>query len=143
MTFAAEVVTLGAHHFDIDAARTQVINSIMPVEQADERPDCATGIVVLGFAKQQGAAALEVAQVDVITERGPDNLAGTVDRQHHFRLRIVPGRIGPNADFGANPDGGHGLRLVEHFGVGTDTHLEIGRPQVAPDQRVLQANCFH
>src|SRR5207247_6456993 len=128
----AELITLWTQHIDMDAGLAQVVDSVALVEQANERPDGATGIVVLGLAEQQGAAPLEVAQVDIVAERGPDYLAGTVDRQHHFRLRIVPGRISADADLCANADGRQGLRLVEHFGVGADTDLEVLRPQVTP-----------
>ena len=43
------------------------------VEEADERPDRAGGIVVLGLAEQQGRAALHVAQVDVVAEHRADD----------------------------------------------------------------------
>src|SRR5437867_13163874 len=111
MTLTAELITLWTQHINMDAGRAQVVDSVALVEQAHERPDSATGIVVLGLAEQQGAAPLEVAQIHVVAECGPDYRAGTVDRQHHFRLGIVPGRIGPNTDLRANADGRQGLRL--------------------------------
>ena len=72
----------------------------------------------------------------------PTTVAGTVDRQHDFRLGIVPGRIGADADLCAHADGGHGLRFVEDFGVGADADFQVLGPKVAPDQRFLEAHCF-
>ncbi len=44
------------------------------------------------------------------------------------------------ADFRAETDRGHGLALGEHLGVRADADLQILRPGVARDQRLLQ---FH
>ena len=38
------------------------------IEQADERADRAGAVIVLGLAEQQGAAAFEVPQIDVVAE---------------------------------------------------------------------------
>ena len=62
----------------------------MFVEQANKRPQCAGGVVVLGLAQQQRAAPLEVAQVDVVAQGRAVDPALAVDGQHHFRLRVVP-----------------------------------------------------
>ena len=43
------------------------------VEQADEGADGGRGVVVLGLGQQQRRAALDVAQVDVVAERGADD----------------------------------------------------------------------
>ena len=52
--------------------RAHVVDAEALVEQADERADRARRVVVLGLAEQQRAAALEVAQVDVVAERRAD-----------------------------------------------------------------------
>ncbi len=77
-----------------------IFNAEVAIEQADERADCAGGIVVLRLAEQQGGAAFEIAQVDVVAERRADNATVRGDGQHHFRLRVVPLRFGMDADQG-------------------------------------------
>ena len=47
----------------------------MVVEKADERPQCAGAVVVFGLAEKKRAPPLEVAQVDVVAERGADDRA--------------------------------------------------------------------
>ena len=108
------------------------------VEQADERADRARRVVVLGLAEQQRAAALEVAQVDVVAERRADGLAVAADDQHDLGLRIVPLRLRMDADLGARADRRHRLRLGEDLGIGADADLEILRPRLLRDQRVLE-----
>ena len=60
-------------HREIAAAN--VVDPEPVVEEADERTDRARRVVVLGLAEEQRAAALEVAQVDVVAERRADGLA--------------------------------------------------------------------
>ena len=85
--------------------RAHVVEREAVVEQADERADRAGGVVVLGLAEQQRAAAFEVAQVDVVAERRADGLRrGCSTDQHDFGLGIVPGRIRAHADLGAPAD---------------------------------------
>ena len=68
------------------------------VEQPEERPDRARGVVVLGAAEQQRAAALHVAQVHVVAEGDADDRAVAVDRQHQLRLGVAPDRGRVHAD---------------------------------------------
>ena len=73
--------------------RAHVVDAEAAVEQAQERPDRAGRVVVLRLAEQQRAAALEVAQVDVVAQRRAPHGAAAVDEQHDLRLRVVPGRL--------------------------------------------------
>jgi hypothetical protein len=95
------------------------------VEQADEGADRARGIVVLGLAQQQGAAPLDVAQVDIIAQRGAPDPALRVHHQHQLRFRVAPARRRVNADPGAGSDRGHGLTLGEHFGIGPQPDFQV------------------
>ena len=115
-----------------------VVDREVAIEQADERPDRAGGVVVLGLAEQERAAALEVAEVDVVAECRADRLAAAVHRQHDFRLGIVPLGLGMDADLGAGADRGHRLRLGEDLGIGSDAHFEVLRPRALADQHLLQ-----
>ena len=81
---------------------------------------------------------LEVAQIDVVAERRSDRLALWIDGQHHFRLGIVPVRIGADADLGAPANGGENRHLGEDLGVRPDRDFEILRPEAVLDQRPLQ-----
>ena len=76
----AQVHRLAAHVVELEAG----------IEEPDEGADGAGGIVVLGLAQQQRAAPFDVAQVHVVAQRRPDNLATAVDRQHHLGFRVVP-----------------------------------------------------
>src|SRR5207248_10999380 len=105
---------------------------------ADERPDRAGCIIVLGLAQQQRAAAFEVAQVDVVAERRAADFTAAIYHQHDFRLGVVPARIGAHADLRAPADARQRRRLGEDFRVGTDRDLEILRPEPVLDQRVLE-----
>ncbi len=100
------------------------------VEDADEGADGGGGVVVLGFAEQQGRAALDIAQVDVIAEADAFDLALAVDGQHHLGFGVVPFRDRVQADGGAVADRGHGRGLGEDLGIRADADLEILRPQV-------------
>ena len=109
------------------------------VEQADERADRARRVVVLGLAEQQRAAALEVAQVDVVAERGADDAAAAVDGEHDLRLGIVPLPTSGWMPISAPvPDRRHRLRLGEDLGVGPDADFEVLRPHALRDQHVLE-----
>jgi hypothetical protein len=84
-------------------SRAHLVQAEAGVEQADEGADRAGGVVVLGLAQQQRAAALDVAQVDVVAQAGADDVAAAVDGQHHLGLGVVPGRVGADADVRARP----------------------------------------
>ena len=60
---------VGPAHLHRQVAAAHVGDAELAVEQADERADGAAAVVVLGLAQQQGAAAFEVAQVDVVAQR--------------------------------------------------------------------------
>ncbi len=108
------------------------------VEQTDEGADRAGTVVVLGLAEQQRAAALDVAQVDVVAQRGAQHAAGAAHCQHDLRFRIVPLRIRMQADVGAAAHRRHRLRLGEHFGIDAYAHFHVLRPGAAPLQFALQ-----
>ena len=112
------------------------------VEETDERPDGAGGVVVLRLAQQERAAALEVAEVDVVAERGADDAAGVAHGEHDFRLRVVPLRLRVDADLGAGADGGHRLPLGKYFRVWADPDFEILGPYALGDQDVLEPPCL-
>ena len=120
-----------------DVAAADVVDAEAFVEEANERTDRARRVVVLGLAEKQRAAALEIAQVDVVAERRAHGAAVAVHREHDFRLRIVPLRLGVDAHLGAQTHRRHRLRLGEDLGIGTDAHLEVLRPGALPDQRFL------
>ena len=67
-------------------------------------------VLSLALREKQGAAPLEIAQVDVVAERGADDGAGGVDDEDDLGLGVVPGRAGMEADLGAAADRGHRLR---------------------------------
>ena len=57
--------------------------------------------------------------------------------QHDLGLGIVPFRLRMDADFRAEPDRRHRLRLGEDLGVGSDAHFEILRPGTRVHERIL------
>lgn len=59
------------------------------------------------------------------------------DGQDHLRLGIVPGGGRQDVDFRPDADGGQRLRLGEDLRIGADTDLEIGRPEAALLQDLL------
>ena len=110
----------------------------MRVEEANQRPDRARRVVVLGLAEQQRAATLEVAQVDVVAQRRAERAAAAVDREHDLGLGVVPGRARVDAHVGAQPHGRHRRRLGEDLGVGSDAHLQVLRPGALRDQHTAE-----
>jgi hypothetical protein len=97
---------------------------------------------VLGLAQQQRAAALEVAQVDVIAQARAQGASGAVHRQHDLRFGVIPRGLGVDADIRAEPHRRHRLRLGEDFCIGANADFEILRPHLFPDQHILQARGF-
>ena len=108
------------------------------VEEAQERTDRAAGIVVFGLGQQQRRTAFDVAQVDVVAQGSADDAAVGGDREHDFRLGIVPGRQRMKSRIHAGADRGHRLRLGEDFRIRSDADFEILAPHVVRDQRVLE-----
>ena len=108
-------------------------------KKRSERADRAGRVVVLGLAEQQGRAAFDVAQVDVVAERGADDPAVGGDDEHDLGFRVVPRGGGMDAGIHAGADGGHRLGLGEDFGVRADADLEILAPGALLDQHFLQA----
>ena len=70
----------------------------MLVEQPDEGAYGAGGVVVLRLSEQQGAATLDVPQIDVVPQRGTEDASLSIADEYDLRLRVVPGRIGTHAD---------------------------------------------
>jgi hypothetical protein len=86
---------------------------IVFVEQPHERTDRAGGVVVLRLAQQQRAASLEIAQVDVVAERGAYRERPCRSPPARFRFRIVPLGLRVDADLGAQPTADIGCDLVK------------------------------
>src|SRR5690606_14472592 len=104
--------------------RLYVVKGVAFVEKADERPQRSGRIIVLGLAKQQRGAALDVPQVDVVAERRPDD-SPCARRDHgYLRLGIVPAGDRMQPDIGAETDCGHRLAFGEYLGVRADADLE-------------------
>ena len=119
------------------ASRVKVL-----VEQPEEGPDRARGIVVLRAREEQRAPALDVSQVDVVAEADGDDRARVVDDEHQLGLGIVPDRGRMDAHAGAQAHRGHGRALREQLRVGPDAHLEVLRPHALGDEHVLDAGGF-
>ena len=119
-------------------AAAYVVDTEVVVEQADEGADGGRCVVVLGLAQQQCAAALEVAQIDVVAEGTAARFAAAVDRQHDFGLGVVPGAFRVQANLCAHADRTQGLRLGEDLGVGADANLKVLRPHALADQHLAQ-----
>ncbi len=137
---AAHGEAIGAAHFQMHGFAAHVVHAETGVEQPDEGADGAGGVVVLGLAEQQGAAALDVAQVDVVAQRGAHDVAAAVHGQHHLGLGVVPGRIGADADLLAGADGCQYGRLGEDLGVGADADLQVLGPQALLLQQGFQGH---
>ena len=109
----------------------------VPVEQPHERPQRARRIIVLGLAQQQRRATLDVAQIDVIAQRGADDLALAGHHQSHFGLRVVPARARMQPHFSAEPHRTHRLALGEDLRIRANAHFQVLAPHPARDQRLL------
>ena len=79
----------------------------------------------LGLAKEQGRAALDVAQIDIVSEARADNLPSARGDDHNLRLGIVPGRHRMQSHIRTETDRRHRLALGENLRVGADADLEI------------------
>ena len=121
------------------SAAPHVVQRPARVEQPDERPDRAGGVVVLGLAQQQRRAPLDVAQVHVVAQGRADDPARAVDTASttsgsglfHFDTGCSP-TIAPVAHRRQR------LALGEHLGVRPDADLEILAPQPFGLQRGLR-----
>src|SRR5262249_9760711 len=89
------------------------------------------------LAEQQRAPSLEVAQVDVVAQRGANGVAGAVDGEHDLRLGVVPLRLRMDPDLGPGAHRRHRLSLGEDLRVGADSDFELLRPHALRQQRVL------
>ena len=94
----ALVLRVPPDNLKLEHGLTDVVHREAVVEQADEGADAARGIVVLGLAEEKCAAALEVAQVHVVAERGAHSLALSVADDDDLGLGIVPVGIRADAD---------------------------------------------
>ena len=118
--------------------RAHVVEREGRVEEAQEGPERAAGVLVLGLAEQERRPPLEIAQIDVIGERRADDRPARGDRERDFRLGVVPVRSGVEAGVVAGADRRHRLALGEDLGVGADADFKILRPRAGLDQRVLE-----
>ncbi len=133
-----ELKAIGAQHLQLHLQLEHVGQGEVGIEQANERANGARGVVVLGFAQQQGAAAFEIAQVHVVAQARANHFTRWVDAQHHLGLGVVPGAARVNAHLGAHTHGAHGLRFGEDFGIGPNAHLQILRPHALLHQHPLE-----
>ena len=136
-TDAVEHEAVGTGDFERQFGLAHVGYAEAVVEQADEGADRAGGVIVFGLAQQQRAAAFEVAQVDVVAQRGAGGLARRADGEHDLGLRVVPGGFRMQSDFRAASDGGHDLRLGEDFRIGSYAHFQVLRPRTLRHQHAL------
>ena len=60
-----QLEAIGTYNRQIKLGRARIIQSERFVEQSDERADGGRPIVVFRLTKQQGAAAFDIAQVDI------------------------------------------------------------------------------
>ena len=141
-TGAAQLKAFGAADGQAQVTLAHVVDAEVRIKQADEGADGARGVVVFGLAQQEGAAAFEVAQVDVIAQGGADHLAACVDGQHDFGLGVVPGRGRVNADVGTCANGRQHRAFGENFSVGADAHFQVLRPGAARDQHLFDTRRF-
>src|SRR5262249_21683676 len=123
--FTGEPEALLAQDLETHHGAAHIIESETAIEEANERSDRARRVVVLGLAEQQGAAPLEIAQVDVVAEARTEDAAAAIAGQYDLGLRIVPRGVGAHADPVAPSDRGQWRRLRENFSVRTDRHFEI------------------
>src|SRR5262249_47815716 len=131
----AEPVSAGDFQREIGLA--DILDPEAPVDEADERADGAGPVIVLAAPEQQGAAALEIPKIDVISQGRADEPPAGIDHQHDLRLGIAPERGGMHADARAMTEGRHGLGLGEDLRIGADADLEILRPEPAAEQHLL------
>jgi hypothetical protein len=115
--------TFRTFHFEGQLTLPHIVDAEVFIEQANERADGAAGVVVFGFAEQQGAAAFKVAKVHIIAQCGADHFTAGVRSQDDFGFRVVPlaGRVDAHPRTG--PHCAHGLGFGENFSVGPDAHL--------------------
>ena len=123
----------------VDLGVAHVVEREAVAEQADERADRGAGVVVLGLAEEQRRAALDVAQVDVVAERGADDGAARGGDQHDLRLRDCSSDdIGWMPTSARWPTAAIGGALVKISASGPDADLEILRPHALVDQQRLE-----
>ena len=118
-----------ALHRHPEFGRPHVVEPEALVEQPDERPDRAGGVVVLGLAEQQRRAPLDVAQVHVVAEaraamRPRLSTASTTSGSGLFHFET-----GCSPTTGAPAHRRHRLALGEDLGVRADPHLEVLAPE--------------
>ena len=126
------------HHLEAHHRAADVVEGEAIVEQAHERPERAGGGVVLGLAEQQGRAALEVAQVDVVAEARPDDALVGGDHQGDLGLGVVPLRARMQAGLLAAADRRERLGLGEDLGIRADADLEVLAPRSLRHQHRLE-----
>src|SRR5688500_4092501 len=102
-----------ALHGGLEADPPRGVEREALVEHPDQRSDGGGGVVVLRPPEQQRAAALDVAQVDVVAESDTHDGARAIDDEHQLRLGVVPYRLGMNAHARAEPHRGHRRALGE------------------------------
>jgi len=103
MALTGKLVSFGAGDLDVDV-RAPRSSILMVVEQADERADGATGVVVFCLAQQNNAAAsLEIAKVHVVAERRADDPPARY-REHDLGLRVGSRKNRRASDFPSEAD---------------------------------------
>jgi hypothetical protein len=67
--------TVGALYRQRHLGLAHIVERKGPIEETQERSDRRRGVVVLCLAEQQGRAAFNIAQIDIVTERRADDFA--------------------------------------------------------------------
>src|SRR6185312_9347598 len=126
---ALERIAFLAPHLERHFRRAHVVQREGAIEEPDERPDRARGVVVLRLAEKERAAAFDVAQVDVVAECGPDGAPGRIAYEHDLGLGVVPLGVRAHADPVAPGDGRQHWTLGEDLGIGSYGYLQVLRPE--------------
>jgi len=129
-----ELEAVRACYVQVDFQVACLVERKLAVEQPYERADGTRGIVVFGLAQQQGAAAFDVAQVDVVAQGDPAYLPARIHGQHQLGLGVVPLGCLEDADLGPGAHRGQHGGLGENFGIGPDADFQVLRPEIFLDQ---------
>ena len=129
-------------HVEREIRLADVIHVEVLVKEPDKRADRTGRVVVFRLTQQQRAAALEVAQVDVVSECRADDSSRVADGQNNFWFRIVPLRLRVDADIRTGAHCGHRLTFRKNLGVRSDANLQVLGPHALFNQHVLEPARF-
>ena len=81
--------TLWPDNAEADISPSHVVQTELFIEKSNEGANSARRVVVLGLSKKQGAAPLEIPQVDIVSKAGTDNFDPRIHGENDFRFGIV------------------------------------------------------